>query len=78
LWFCSVKALARRVASIVSQGFDPTNPLSQVGPGVHVIAPNVTVLIHQAATDTSLVAQGYELMRIGTHLLRASGAMLAL
>jgi hypothetical protein len=74
-WFCPVKALARRVASIMAQGLALATPLSQVSPGIHVIAPNVTALIHLAATDTHLVAQGYELRRIGTHSLRASGAM---
>jgi hypothetical protein len=46
-----------------------------VSPGVHVVAANVTALIHQAAQDTNLVAQGYTLRRIGTHSLRACGAM---
>jgi hypothetical protein len=74
-WFCPVKALARRVAHIVSQGCAPTTPLSYVGPGTHVIAKNVKALVHRAAVETNLPAQGYDLHRIGTHSLRASGAM---
>jgi hypothetical protein len=74
-WFCPVKALARRVSSIMSQGYEQATPLSQVGPGSHVVAANVTALVHHAARDTNLLAQGYELNRIGTHSLRASGAM---
>jgi hypothetical protein len=74
-WFCPVKALARRVASILSQGCLPATPLSFVSPGVHVLAQHVKALVHQAAIDTNLVAQGYDLKRISTHSLRASGAM---
>jgi hypothetical protein len=74
-WFCPVKALARRVASIMALAVPQSTPLSLVSPGVHVVAANVTALIHQAAQDTNLVAQGYTLRRIGTHSLRASGAM---
>ena len=50
-------------------------PLSFVSPGIHVLDSNVTRLVHQAAADMNLVAQGYELRQIGTHSLRASGAM---
>jgi hypothetical protein len=74
-WFCPVKALARRVASIVAQGCGPTTPLSRVGPGIHVIAKNVNALINRATLKTNLVAQGYDLKRVGSHSLRASGAM---
>jgi hypothetical protein len=74
-WFCPVKALARRVAGIVSQGCEPTTPLSRVSPTIHVIAKNINSLIHRAARETNLVAQGYDLLRIGSHPLRASGAM---
>ncbi len=74
-WFCPVKALARRVASIMTFNVPQTTPLSLVSPGVHVLASNVTFLIHKAAIDTNLVQQGYTLRRIGTHSLRASGAM---
>jgi hypothetical protein len=74
-WFCPVQALARRVASILTQGCAPTTPLSFVSPGSHVTASNITALVHQAANDTNLVAQGYDLKRVSTHSLRASGAM---
>jgi hypothetical protein len=74
-WFCPVKSLARRVASITAQGCPFSTPLSFVSPGVHVVAKNITTLLHQAALATNLVAQGYDLKRISTHSLRASGAM---
>jgi hypothetical protein len=48
--FCPVKALARRVSSIMAQGCPSTTALSHVGPGT-------------------------DLKRIGSHSLRASGAM---
>jgi hypothetical protein len=74
-WFCPVKALAHQVSSICSQGCPTTTPLSFVQPGLHVVASNVTDLVHHTAQDTNLVAQGCDLKRVSTHLLRASGAM---
>jgi hypothetical protein len=74
-WFCPVKALARRVASICIQNCPPSTPLSFVHPGCHVVAAHITALIKQAAIDTNLVAQGYDIQRVSTHSLRASGAM---
>ena len=52
-----------------------STPHSFVSPGCHVVAAHVTTLVRQAAMDTNLVAQGYDLKCIGTHSLRASGAM---
>jgi hypothetical protein len=49
--------------------------LSYVSPGVHVLAANITALIHDAARVTNLIAQGYDLRRVSTHSLRASRAM---
>ena len=74
-WFCPVKSLARRITSIMAHGVEETTPLSFISPGIHVVAANITRLVHQAAADTNLVAQGYDLRRIGTHSLHASGAM---
>jgi hypothetical protein len=74
-WFCPVQALARRVSHILLQGCPVSTPLSFVSPGVHVVASNVTSLIQHAAIETNLVAQGYDLKRVSTHSLRASGAM---
>jgi hypothetical protein len=74
-WFCPVKALPRRVTSIIAQGCPSTTPLSFVSPGAHVVANNVATLVQYATTDTNLVAQGYDLKRVSTHSLRASGAM---
>jgi hypothetical protein len=74
-WFCPVKALARRVSTILSQGCASTTVLSHVGPGTHVISKNINTLIHCAALKTNLVAQGYDLKRIGSHSLCAFGVM---
>jgi hypothetical protein len=74
-WFCPVKALARRVAAIMAYGVSQETPLSFVRPGKHVVASNVTNLVQRAARETNLVAKGYSPRRIGTHSLRASGAM---
>ena len=74
-WFCPVKALARRVCHIISQNRPDTTPLSFVHTGLHVLASHITVLVHRAAIETNLVAQGYDLKRVSTHSLRASGAM---
>jgi hypothetical protein len=38
-------------------------------------AKSINTLIHRAALETNLVAQGYDLKHIGSHSLRASGAM---
>jgi hypothetical protein len=37
-------------------------------------AQNMTDIVKSAAAATNLVAQGYDLKRVGTHSLRASGA----
>jgi hypothetical protein len=60
-WFCPIKALARRVSSIMAQGCPSTTALSHVGLGTHVISKNINILIHRAALETNLVAQGYDL-----------------
>jgi hypothetical protein len=73
--FCPVKALARRVSSIVAINPDPTTPLSFVSPGIHLTAPNIKDGVINAAKQTRLPDRGYPLSQIGTHSLRASGAM---
>jgi hypothetical protein len=74
-WFCPVKALARRVSEILTFGVAPATPLSFVSPNVHVFAKDITDLVKYAARATHLTAQGYDISRVGTHSLRASGAM---
>jgi hypothetical protein len=56
-------------------GVPSSTPLSFVSAGISVLAKNVTALVRQAAKTTNLVAQGYDLKRVSTHSLRASGAM---
>ncbi len=60
---------------MMAGGMAPPTALRRVSPGVRVVATNITDLVHQAAIDTNLVAQGYDLKRVSTHSLRASGAM---
>jgi hypothetical protein len=73
--FCPVKALARRVSSILAINPDATTPLSFVSPGIHLTAPIIKAGVHNAALQTRLPTKGYPLKQIGTHSLRASGAM---
>jgi integrase len=73
--FTPVAALARRVTSIRNQGMSESTPLSYVSPGVHVLSRDVTAAIRKAAKATNLTAQGYNIQRVGSHSLRASGAM---
>jgi hypothetical protein len=40
---------------IMAQDVAQTTPLSLVSPGVHVLAANITALVHQAILDTNLV-----------------------
>jgi hypothetical protein len=74
-WFCPVKALARRVAAITSQGIGAETPLSCVTPGIHVASQHIVTTVREAARLTHLEAHGYNLRRVGAHSLRASGAM---
>jgi hypothetical protein len=73
--FCPVQAFVRRVASVMEVNVPMATPLSFARPGSHMSAIHVTALVRQAAITTNLMAQGYDMLRIGTHLLRASGAM---
>lgn len=69
-WFCPFKALAPHVNSIVPQGCPITTPLSFVRPGIHIVASNVTNLVHQAVRNTKIVTQqGYDLQHVSTHSL---------
>lgn len=73
--FCPVKALARRVHAIRSSNMPPSTPLSYLGPGSHIIANDILRAVRLAAADCQLQLHGYNLKRIGSHSLRASGAM---
>eukprot|EP00978_Attheya_sp_CCMP212_P049575 scaffold684901_cov94-Attheya_sp.AAC.1 len=75
-WFCPVKCLARRVASIRAAGMPDSTPLSYVSPGIHVVADHILKSVWAAAMQTGLIQHaGYSVDRIGAHSLRASGAM---
>lgn len=70
-----VTSLARRVSTILSLNMPLSTPLSYVTPGTHVTASMVLTNVRQAAVRSNLPAKGYNLNRIGSHSLRASGAM---
>jgi hypothetical protein len=74
-WFCPVKALARRVSDLTSQGVGLDTPLSCVSPGTHIVSHHIVTTVREAARLTGLTDHGYDLKRIGAHSLRASGAM---
>jgi hypothetical protein len=74
-WFCPVRALARRISSILAFGVGIETPLSFVRPGLHVLATDISRLVKYGARTANLEAQGYDLRRVNTHSLRASGAM---
>eukprot|EP00978_Attheya_sp_CCMP212_P004190 scaffold9089_cov61-Attheya_sp.AAC.1 len=75
-WLCPVKCLARRVASIHTGGMPDSTPLSYVSPGTHVVADHIFKAVCAATIQTCLTQNaGYALDRIGSHSLRASGAM---
>jgi hypothetical protein len=67
-WFCPVKALARRVASILSSGVDESTPLSFVQPGVHVQPRDITNIVKFAGVPAESifpVGTGPEVPRLG-------------
>jgi hypothetical protein len=74
--FCPVKATARRYAA--SRRACPNNPfamLCQYAPNKAVTAKHITQVLQRAAFRTTIWMEGFELDRIGTHSIRASGAM---
>jgi hypothetical protein len=56
-------------------GLRPRYSLSCVSPGIHIDSKNVVTTVREAAHLTGLTDRGYNIKRIGAHLLRASGAM---
>jgi hypothetical protein len=73
--FCPVQALARRVHAIRLRAMPESTPLSYLAPGQHVADSDIVSAIRGAAASTGLYRQGYSWRRIGSHSLRASGAM---
>jgi hypothetical protein len=73
---CPVKALARRFASArAASGGRPNALICQYGPNNQVVARHVSQVLERAAIRTSIWLEGFALNRIGTHSIRASGAM---
>jgi hypothetical protein len=66
---------SRKEGSILSFSVNKSTQLSFVQPGVHVQPRDITNLVKFAARGVTLEAQGYNMLRIATHSLRASGAM---
>jgi hypothetical protein len=73
--FCPVKSLARRVHFIRQRAMPASTPLSYIGPNDHVLASDIVAAVRHATAATGLLAQGYTTARVGSHSLRASGAM---
>ena len=73
--FCPVRSIAALVSAIMAQAMPLTTPLSYVQPGIHVQPPMILLAVRRGARLANLEASGYDLTRVGAHLLRASGAM---
>jgi len=73
--FCPVKALAARVSEIHAHNMPMSTPLSYVKPGTHVQSRHILHAVRHGARVAKLEQCGYDLSRIGSHSLRASGAM---
>jgi hypothetical protein len=73
---CPVKALACRfVSARAASGSRPRALICQYGPGQHVVARHIGQVLQRAAIRTTIWMEGFALHRIGTHSIRASGAM---
>ena len=73
---CPVKALARRYVTARACTSDACETLLCRYAPDHALTPTmVTTVLHRAAIRLNLWRQGYDLSRIGTHSIRASGAM---
>ena len=76
--FCPVKALARRIHHILANGGSPDSLICEYydGTSVNNIQPTTIVtLVRQAAKNLSLNEAGIDIDLIGSHSLRAGGAM---
>ena len=71
---CPVQALARRVASIMSASSHQDVPISTLASG-HATALMIRTQVRQAVRDLKLYRQGIKVANVGSHSLRAGGAM---
>jgi hypothetical protein len=73
---CPVKAMARRFASArAASGGRQKALICQFGPGKHIVARHIGQVLQRAAIRTTIWMEGFALHRIGSHSIRASGAM---
>ena len=74
---CPVCALARRVSAVMQSTSDASNPISLIGHGIggHVTSANVRVCVRASVTALRLFRQGIKSSDVGSHSLRAGGAM---
>ena len=76
---CLVHAAARRVATVIAATGDVSQPLSRLAtPGAqatHVTATMMRTAIRGAVTALGLSRRGIPATRVGSHPLRAGGAM---
>jgi hypothetical protein len=76
---CPVCALARRVAAVMSAVNDQATPISflgmPAGPSSHATAAMIRKTVRYAVTGLGLHRQGIRAQDVGSHSLRAGGAM---
>lgn len=76
---CPVKALARRIAAIMSADGSASTPISYVGGtarrGTHVRDAAIREAVRRAVTKLGLQSKGFTRQNVGSHSLRAGGAM---
>jgi len=73
---CPVRALARRVSRIVRAGGTLDSPISLLSrDGAHASAGMIRCAVRDAVTSLQLHRQGIPASAVGSHSLRAGGAM---
>lgn len=78
--FCPVKALARRVHSVMQATGDSSMPISFIrskpsGAREHVTDSDITAAVRYGVAASGLLDRGHTLDRVSSHSIRASGAM---
>ena len=76
---CPVAALVRRVSGLIALGGTGDEPISRIpsttGTPKHATAASIRTLVRSAVRVLGLECQGIDAKRVGSHSLRAGGAM---
>lgn len=72
---CPVAATARRVAAIMTANHDQTTPISFVTQHQHISASAIRTTVRRSVTQLQLHRRGIRATDVGSHSLRAGGAM---